>query len=141
MSSIIAENADIKTFFESKMCADVLGIVNDFAKPHLFKVGQEFSLRYTFIDGEGQECWSESDFEIVDVDYDELRVYINIEEDENQLFGDWEEEEGVWLDISLDLGENHYIQLDGTGYSLEWKEERDITLENYKIEAKDLGVK
>ena len=141
MSSVIAENADIKSFFESKMCADVVGVINDFAKPHLFKVGQEFSLRYTFIDGEGMECWSESDFEIVDVDYDELRVYINIEEDENQLFGDWEEEEGVWLDISLDLGGNHYINLDGTGYSLEWKEERDITLENYKIEAKDLDIK
>jgi hypothetical protein len=138
MSSVIAENADIKTFFESKLCADVVGVINDFAKPHLFKVGQEISLRYTFIDGVGHECWSESWFEIVDVDYDELRVYIKIDEDENQLFGDWEEEEGVWLDISLDLDENHYIQLDGTGYDMEWKEERDITLENYKIEAKDI---
>ncbi len=131
-------NPDIKQFFEKKMCKAVYEkMMEDYLSPYRFKVGQKFSLRYIYIDGVGQECWEESDFEIVEVDYDELRIYINIEEDDSQLFGDWEEEEGVWLDISLDLNENHYIQLDGTGYSLEWKEDRDITLENYKIEAKD----
>ena len=138
MNALMNANPDIKQFLEKKMCKAVCDkMMEDYLSPYRFKVGQEFSIRYTFIDGEGQECWSESDYEIVDVDYDELRVYINIEEDENQLFGDWQDEEGVWLDISLDLNENHYIQLDGTGYSLEWTEDRDITLENYKIEAKN----
>ena len=52
MSSVIAENADIKSFFESKMCADVVGVINDFAKPHLFKVSDKIEVNFTWKDDE-----------------------------------------------------------------------------------------
>ena len=38
MSSVIAENADIKTFFESKMCADVCNIMTDFLGKDKFEL-------------------------------------------------------------------------------------------------------
>ena len=52
MTSVITENADIMDFFESKMCKDVVNIINDFAKPHLFEVGDEIEVHFTWKDGE-----------------------------------------------------------------------------------------
>jgi len=137
MNALMNANPDIKQFFEMKMCKAVCDkMMEDYLPPFRFKVGQSFTLQMTFIDGEGEECWGESNYDIMEVDYDEFRVYINIEEDDMELFGN-PEEEGWWLNINEDLHGNHYIQLDGTGYQVEWNEDRKITLENYKIEAKN----
>jgi len=40
MSSVITENADIKTFFESKLCKDVVGVINDFVGKDKIELGE-----------------------------------------------------------------------------------------------------
>ena len=138
MNTIMNANADIRNFFENKMCYDVFDLMmTEHLSPFKFSEGKRFTLTFTFIDGEGKECRGESDFEIMEVDDNNLRVWVNIEEDEFELFDNGEEDDGVWLDYYTDLNKDYYINFDGTGYQGEWKEDKKITLDNYKIEAKN----
>ena len=60
MTSMITENADIMNFFESKICKDVVNIIDEFAKPHLFEVGDEIEVKFTWCcdydENYGNEC-------------------------------------------------------------------------------------
>jgi hypothetical protein len=47
MNSIFTENADIKTFFESKMCTQVCNLMTEFVGNDKFKVG-EYKVFYKF---------------------------------------------------------------------------------------------
>ena len=48
MTSVLTENADLMNFFEKKMCKDVVNIIDDFAQPYLFNVGDEIEVNFTW---------------------------------------------------------------------------------------------
>ena len=157
MSSVIAENADIKSFFESKMCADVLGIVNDFAKPHLFKVGDVIEVHFTWKDSESpRNIVNEYNYyEILEIDRTKYPSVMLLEECgdvslfyQSKFYDNEEEEEESWekpqyFIIDTDKNGDEYTSFshynDGNDY--EWEIGEGYYMENSKIEAKDLGVK
>jgi hypothetical protein len=68
MSSILTQHADIKNFFEKKMCGDVVNIIDDFAKPYQFEVGSEIEVNFTWKDGERNIVNEYNYYEIIEID-------------------------------------------------------------------------
>jgi len=158
MSSIIAENADIKTFFESKMCADVLGIVHDFAKPYLFEVADEIEVYFTWKDGEGNIVNEYNYYEIMEIDRTKYPSVMLVEElasggvslfNQSKFYDNEEEEEENWgkpqyLIIDTDKNGDEYTTSfshynDGNDY--EWDIGEGYYILKNKFQAKDLGIK
>ena len=157
MISVITENADIKTFFESKMCDDVFGIVNDFAKPHLFEVGDEIEVYFTWKDGESpRNIVNEYNYyEIISIDrtvspsimwveemasggaslFYQSKFYDTAEEEEEDF------EKPKFLIIDTDENGDEYTTSfshynDGNDY--EWDNGEGFYIEKNKFEAKQL---
>ena len=77
--NLINENADIKNFFEKKMCKDVCEYMCEFAKPHLFEVGDEIDVNFTWKDDYAEEYGNEcNSYQICGIDRNKYcsEVYI-----------------------------------------------------------------
>jgi hypothetical protein len=155
MLSVITENADIKTFFESKMCDDVFKIVNDFAKPHLFEVGDEIEVYFTWKDSLGNIVNEYNYYEIMEIDRTTYPSKMLVEElasggvslfYQSQFYDNEEEEEEAWgkpqyLIINTDENGDEYTTSfshynDGNDY--EWENGEGYYIEKKKFEAKQL---
>jgi len=135
MVSVLAENADIKNFFEKKMCKDVVNIIDDFAKPYLFEVGDEIEVNFTWTSLFGNvvnECNSYEIAEIYRNKYcSEVYIYEDKGDDISLIYDEDEDgEQPKRLFINKNSCGDEYI-------SFAELETDDIKLTDYIFEAKN----
>ena len=140
--NLINENADIKNFFEKKMCKDVCEYMCEFAKPHLFEVGDEIDVNFTWKDDYAEEYGNEcNSYQISGIYRNKYCSEVYIYEITNGVSliyeNDEDDSQPKRLFIEKDSYGDEYISFN----EFERDEEISYELLNYMCEAKDIDRK
>jgi hypothetical protein len=134
-------NQEIKTFFESKICDDVIENVNDFVKPHLFKVGDNFEVKFRWEDYEGNVCYEKNHYTIIYVHRNEYCSEVYLDEKTNgdyKLFDRYNHVNRLFI-YGPDKEGSEWISF--AEFEEKWDfddETEELKIQNYIIEAKDM---